>query len=916
VLSSRTVSDSIDQQQQLELERVMPKHGDVLGRRYRISRVVGQGGFAVVYECTDLTSGDLVAVKVLKPKTCADVDVLGRFKQEVMLVRQLTHHNTIRILATGTTHTGLMYMVLEFAYGVTLDYLVQRERLSPERISNILEQVLGSLGEAHTKGIVHRDLKPENVMIGHRQGHDDFVKVLDFGIGKALAPELQHVHTRTGMVFCTPRYAAPEILTGRGVSPAADVYAISLIAIELYGGRPLFRDEPEAAIVAFQIAPTSVSIPPEISGTPLGEVVRKGSQKDARARYADAGEMLQALQGLGAQRTLTNTPPARPVYPSAPAGSGAYAAPPATTPVGAYPPFEPGVDATQPVSGAQIAAVSGSMRAQSADQPLVVPPYQTDHHAATVVRSAALPPGLAESPTLTPTSNPTVVSQTIPAVPQHSGGASASRALLAMLLLLILTAGGVYLAFTLAGGGTDGPGAGEGAAQPVAPEPGPGAVGGPTALVAPPVAPPRQPERPDVSARSLLEARLATATWQPGDWLDEVDFEEQSGAGATTERRDPTITAAEAHAERLALLYESAQASEEALALLGGAFAQPSLGDAERADAGRELVRLTGVLASAMIDLGDCAAARQRVERARSDALAARLDASVLDGLDLVSDQVAACDLRQATAEAELWSSRDYLVHVTRADDLCESAQAMPRSSDAEVAAYRGTVFRCVHHRRQAASLLTAALGRGDIPAARQPGAQRELIQLNERISASLLALDLTVAAEVELASFLRHAEILPADDVGSLRALVEQIRTEILVPLVAALGGALPTAFDWAQYRAVAENGTALYEQAQAVETAVAEPPAPAAAAFSARLVLTSRPSNVRVYRGEELVGRTPLEIVLESDEPVVSLSLRKSDYETERVEVRLDGGPVERAVRLTEESRHPFGQTRTIDD
>ncbi len=888
----------------------------------------------MVYECTDNTTGDVVAVKLLKPETCADIDVMGRFRQEVSLIERLSHHNTIRVLDTGQTDSGLMYMVLEFAYGVTLDELVDREgRLSPERIVNIVEQVLGSLSEAHAKGIVHRDLKPENIMIGHRKGADDFVKVLDFGIGKALQPDQQQVFTRTGMVFCTPRYAAPEILTGRGISPASDVYSMGLLAIELLGGRPVFSAQADAALVAFQISKTPVPIPPEISGTPLGRVIRQATAKDPKKRYGNASEMLEALQALGPQSALTNTPPARRASeqrreaPSSDAKTMMFDANEFPTPA-APPSTEKSSEAkTMMFGSADFPSMPGSenegagegasegktMAFNSADfaalvedqaspppregaasaEPMFVPPYDVDHAARTQMRPSASLPALGDV-------------QSVPKT-RATGAPGKKGPLVALLLLLLLAgglAGGLFVFFDRTQGGASTP---EPAAETDSTAPGTGPDGA-VALLPTEIDPAMVEE---TSARDLLESRIAAQSWQAGGWLGELPVEPEVDTDVNEAPRPArTLVGESEQAMRLALLYESAQASEEALALLEGAARSGSLGD----DPDRlpnDLGRLTEGLVDALLELGQCDAAAGRLSRSRSRARELNVANSLEPRFATLDDRVGACQAASADA-ASGWSARTYRTHLTEGDAQCASAESVPPGSGGPDDARRNALYRCVHHRQSAIGLLRGALERGDLPGEQRASARQELLHLNEQVTATLLNLDMTVAAEVQLTSTLSNEELLPADSTSALRTLAEALRNEVLEPLQRAFGGALPDAPDWDRYDQLAARSDDLLVEAKAIEI-----PDPEPQGFTSTVRITSNPNGARVYRERELLGRTPYDGEITSMEPQVTLTLRKTDHETARVVLDLSQGPeLSRSVRLESETRHPFGHTERIGD
>ncbi len=189
----------------------MPRLGTVVGRRYEVQTVLGEGGFAVVYAAYDARTKAKVAVKVLDPIMSRRNEFASRFIREVETVSQLRHHNSISIFDAGETENGCLFLVMELLDGQSLDVLIEREGALPaERVGHIASQILKSLQEAHSNGIIHRDLKPANVFIANVAGERDYVKVLDFGIAKSIDESQDSSLTATGQVMCSPHYVAPE----------------------------------------------------------------------------------------------------------------------------------------------------------------------------------------------------------------------------------------------------------------------------------------------------------------------------------------------------------------------------------------------------------------------------------------------------------------------------------------------------------------------------------------------------------------------------------------------------------------------------------------------------------------------------------------------------------------------------------
>src|SRR5579871_6362703 len=223
-----------------------PIIGQVLGGKYTVVRLLGEGGMGAVYEGEQQlgTTKRKVAVKTLHPHLSRDEKIKARFEREVGTIAELEHPNTIQVFDFGTTAEGILYIVMEFLHGKSLaDLLEKQGAMEPERVVNILQQVCGSLEEAHARGIVHRDLKPDNVVLVERAGKKDFVKVLDFGIAKRSREEDKDEQklTQQGMVLGTPPYMSPEQFTGKPIDSRSDIYSLAVMGYEMLTGKLPFK---------------------------------------------------------------------------------------------------------------------------------------------------------------------------------------------------------------------------------------------------------------------------------------------------------------------------------------------------------------------------------------------------------------------------------------------------------------------------------------------------------------------------------------------------------------------------------------------------------------------------------------------------------------------------------------------------
>ncbi len=268
--------------------------------RYRLRRRLGRGGMGEVWAAWHKGLGREVAVKMLRYDFGDGHQVaLQRFRREVRATSELGHPNTVRVFDYGASDDGILYYAMELLEGENLRSLVRREGpLPPARALHLVSQAARALAEAHRKGIVHRDVKPENIFVIDAGGERDFVKVLDFGIAKVVDLRGgEEPLTQTGVLTGTPATMSPEAITASEIGPPADVYGLGAVLYFMLAGRFPFEGEAASQIVAHLHDPV---IPPSIKARvdiprDLEDVVLRALAKDPADRYADAGEMAQAL---------------------------------------------------------------------------------------------------------------------------------------------------------------------------------------------------------------------------------------------------------------------------------------------------------------------------------------------------------------------------------------------------------------------------------------------------------------------------------------------------------------------------------------------------------------------------------------------------------------------------------------------
>jgi serine/threonine protein kinase len=280
--------------------------GKLIGDRFRVTRVLGEGGMGVVYAAEQQMGSTVrkVAIKTLHAHLSHDPSILARFHRECGTVAELEHPNTIKVYDFGQTDDGTLYIAMEFVEGRALDVIIaEAGALPPERVVRILEQVAGALDEAHSKGIVHRDLKPENVVLGTRLGKPDFVKVLDFGIAarrESSDAAKERKLTQQGMVLGTPPYMSPEQFTGQELDRRSDIYSLGIMTYEMLTGRLPFEAETpwQWATEHMTAQPFPIEQTPNGKGipAPMVAVVMRSLAKRPEDRYDTAGEFVQELK--------------------------------------------------------------------------------------------------------------------------------------------------------------------------------------------------------------------------------------------------------------------------------------------------------------------------------------------------------------------------------------------------------------------------------------------------------------------------------------------------------------------------------------------------------------------------------------------------------------------------------------------
>jgi serine/threonine-protein kinase len=217
--------------------------GQVVADRYHVVKKLGEGGMGQVYLAEHVKMGRRSAIKVMNPSMVHDPDAVARFNREASNASRITHPNVCAIYDFGETPDGLIYLAMEFIEGEPLTDLLEREGALPvPRAAAIFLQTADALQAAHDLGIVHRDLKPDNIMLSRRKGGGDTVKVVDFGIAKAVGGnEAGQKVTKTGLVVGTPEFMSPEQLSGDTLDGRSDLYSLALVFFRMLSGKLPFE---------------------------------------------------------------------------------------------------------------------------------------------------------------------------------------------------------------------------------------------------------------------------------------------------------------------------------------------------------------------------------------------------------------------------------------------------------------------------------------------------------------------------------------------------------------------------------------------------------------------------------------------------------------------------------------------------
>ena len=294
--------------------------GQVIADRYHVVKKLGEGGMGQVYLAEHVKMGRRSAIKVMNPSMVHDPEAVARFNREAANASRITHSNVCAIYDFGETPDGLIYLAMEFVEGEPLTDLLARDRVLPVgRAASIFLQVADALQAAHDLGIVHRDLKPDNIMLTRARDGSDVVKVVDFGIAKAVGGDDSQKVTKTGLVVGTPEFMSPEQLSGDPLDGRSDVYSLALVLFKMLAGKLPFEgttvqdtmvkrltDEP----ASLADARPDLRFPPGLQATLDAALARRPVDRyQSAAKFADD---VAAVLGAPRGGRTPSLPPTRP----------------------------------------------------------------------------------------------------------------------------------------------------------------------------------------------------------------------------------------------------------------------------------------------------------------------------------------------------------------------------------------------------------------------------------------------------------------------------------------------------------------------------------------------------------------------------------------------------------------------------
>ncbi len=287
--------------------------GTLVNGKYEVEEHIAEGGIGVIVAARHVALDQRVAIKFLKPKARANIDIVERFEREARLTAQMSSEHVVRVHDVGSTPIGGPYIVMELLTGKDLGAVIEQGPVPIARAVDWVLQACDALAEAHSMDIVHRDIKPENLFLTEGAGKVPTVKVIDFGISKMPQTQERQGHwareTGTNERFGTPFYMSPEQLRSSGsVDARSDIWSLGAVLFELLAGSTPFEGEDMARLCTSILTKPAKTLRMVRAAAPEGleQIISKCLEKRPELRYRNVAELAQALLPYGPLETATS----------------------------------------------------------------------------------------------------------------------------------------------------------------------------------------------------------------------------------------------------------------------------------------------------------------------------------------------------------------------------------------------------------------------------------------------------------------------------------------------------------------------------------------------------------------------------------------------------------------------------------
>ena len=396
------------------------REGSVLVGKYRVERVLGQGGMGIVVAARHEQLDDYVAIKLMLPEVAASPDAVARFVREARAAAKIKSEHIARVSDVGTLETGEPYMVMEYLEGADLSATLQQQgRLPLDQAADYLLQACEAIAQAHELGIVHRDLKPANLyVVTNRRDGLPLVKVLDFGISKMAQTAVDSSMTKTSALMGSPLYMSPEQMqSARDVDLRTDIWALGVILFELLSGQPPFDGDTLPQVCAQILQGPTPDIRrflPELPDAVV-RVIERCLERDPARRFASVDDLASELAPFSRwgtwKRASRRASPGDRSTPAVPAGS-APAGVATSSAWGETSPELPVQRFPWVLAAAAVVVLLGGVGSALAlrSRPTAPPPDLGSAAAPNVTSALALPPTSAPGPSVAPATPPAVAS--------------------------------------------------------------------------------------------------------------------------------------------------------------------------------------------------------------------------------------------------------------------------------------------------------------------------------------------------------------------------------------------------------------------------------------------------------------------------------------------------------------------------